>query len=223
MTRAGESRPAEGARGDYRLVILLVGLAQLILTTDFAIISVAMPAIERYFHIKDADLAWLISAGAVPLVGLMILAGRAADLIGQRKCMLLGLILFGAGSLLSAMAPSYLVLIGARVIQAVGAAVLMPANFSLINTLVPEGAPRHQALGVFGIMQGLSLIIGLLVGGTLTSTLGWRSVFLINPPIIVVALALTMRCVPRWLVGTGSDRSIDYAGAALITVGAATQ
>jgi MFS family permease len=222
MARDAESRPDRGASGDYRLVIVLVGLAQLILTTDFSILSVALPAIERYFHLQDADLAWLISAGAVPLVGLMILAGRAADLIGQRRCMLLGLTLFGAGSLAAALAPSYGVLIIARVIQAVGAAILMPANFSLINTLVPEGAPRHKALGVFGIMQGLSLIIGLLVGGALTSTFGWRAVFLINPPIILIAIALTLRCVPRWLAGDGRDRSIDYAGGALITLGTAT-
>jgi DHA2 family methylenomycin A resistance protein-like MFS transporter len=222
MSRDGQLRPASGATGDYRLVIVLVGLAQLVLTADFSILSVALPSIARHFRLQPADLSLLVSAGSIPLVGLMILSGRAADLLGQRKCMLLGLILFGAGSLCSAAAPSYAFLIAARVIQSVGAAVLMPANFSLINTLVPEGAPRHKALGVFGVMQGMSLIIGLLLGGTLTSLLGWRSVFLINPPIIVIAFLLTMRCVPKWLVGTGADRSIDYWGALLITLGTAT-
>jgi MFS family permease len=222
MTRDGELRPAHEAPGDYRLVIVLVGLAQLVLTADFSILSVALPSIANHFHLKPSDLTLLISAGSVPLVGLMILSGRAADLVGQRKCMLLGLTLFGVGSLCSAAAPSYAILIAARVIQSIGAAILMPANFSLINTLVPEGAPRHKALGVFGVMQGLSLIIGLVLGGTVTSMLGWRAVFLINPPIVLASIFLTLRCVPKWLVGTGSDRSIDYWGAALITLGAST-
>ena len=222
MTSKAEPRSASAAAGDYRLVIVLVGLAQLVLTADFSILSVALPSIARYFHLKPADLSLLVSAGAVPLVGLMILSGRAADLIGQRKCMLLGLVLFGAGSLCSAAAPTYPILIAARVIQSIGAAVLMPANFSLINTLVPDGAPRHKALGIFGVMQGMSLIVGLLIGGTVTSALGWRAVFLINPPIIAAAFFLTLRCVPKWLVGTGADRSIDYVGAVLITLGTAT-
>jgi MFS family permease len=222
MTSAGQVRPVSDSAGDYRRVIVLVGLAQLVLTADFSILSVALPSIAGHFHLRPADLTLLISAGSVPLVGLMILSGRAADLVGQRKCMLLGLVLFGAGSLCSAAAPSYGILIAARVIQSIGAAILMPANFSLINTLVPEGAPRHKALGVFGVMQGLSLIIGLLVGGLVTSTLGWRAVFLINPPIVVAAIYLTTRCVPKWLVGAGADRSIDYAGAVLITLGSAT-
>lgn len=222
MTHDASPRPASGAAGDYRLVIVLVGLAQLVLTADFSILSVALPSIARHFQLKPTDLSILISAGSVPLVGLMILAGRAADLIGQRRCMLLGLGLFGAGSLCSAAAPAYSVLIAARVIQSIGAAILMPANFSLINTLVPEGAPRHRALGVFGVMQGLSLIIGLLVGGAVTSAFGWRWVFVINPPIVVLAILLTLRCVPKWLAEAGADRSVDYAGAALITLGTAT-
>ena len=222
MARGSGSRPDSKAGSDYGWVIVLVGLVQLVLTADFSILSVALPSIAAHFLLKPADLSLLISAGAVPLVGLMILSGRAADLIGQRKCMLLGLALFGVGSLCSAAAPTYAVLIAARVVQSIGAAVLMPANFSLINTLVPAGTPRHKALGVFGVMQGLSLVVGLLIGGTLTTVLGWRSVFLINPPIIVVAIILTLRVVPKGLVGDGSDRSIDYAGAALITLGTAT-
>jgi DHA2 family methylenomycin A resistance protein-like MFS transporter len=222
MAHEAPLRPASDAPVDYRLVIVLVGLAQLVLTADFSILSVALPSIARNFSLKPADLSLLVSAGAVPLVGLMILSGRAADLVGQRKCMLLGLALFGVGSLCSAAAPGYGFLIGARVIQSIGAAVLMPANFSLINTLVPEGAARHKALGIFGVMQGMSLVVGLLIGGTVTSWLGWRAVFLINPPIVVAAIFLTLRCVPKWLVGTGADRSIDYAGAVLITLGTAT-
>lgn len=221
LTHDVEVRRVFGAAADYRLVIALVGLTQLVLTTDFAILSVVLPSIARYFHLKPSDLAWLISAGAVPLAGLLVLAGRAADLFGQRRCMLAGLTLFAAGSITSALAPSYSFLIMARVIQSGGAAIVLPANFSLINTLVPEGPPRHRALGVFGVMQGVSLIIGLLLGGILTTMFGWRSVFLINPPIIVAAMILTMRCVPKAFASSRSGRSVDWLGAALVTTGTA--
>ena len=150
---------------DYRGVIWLVGLTQLVMTTDFSIVSVALPSIARGFHLTPAALAWVISAGALPAAGLLILAGRAADIFGQRRCMLVGLAVFAAGSLGAAFAPSFPVMLAARAMQGLGGAILTPANFSLINTLVPEGSPRHKALGVFGVMQGFSLVIGLMLGG----------------------------------------------------------
>ena len=206
---------------DYRLVIFLVGLTQLIITTDFSIVAVALPSIGRQLHIPPASLSWVISAAALTGGGFLILAGRAADLIGQRLCLLVGLSLFAVGSLGSAMSPDLSVLIAARAFQGLGAAILGPANFSLINTLVPEGAPRRQAMGVFGVMQGLSLVIGLLIGGILTTHLGWRAVFLLNPPIALLAIAVTLRAVPRPTFHDATDRSIDWAGAGLIVTGMA--
>lgn len=203
---------------DYRVVIWLVGLTQLVMTTDFSILTVALPSIGRGFHLSPASLAWVITAAALPTAGLLTLAGRAADLFGQRRCMLIGLTLFGGGSLVAAFAPSLPVLIGGRALQGLGGVILSPANFSLINTLVPEGAPRRQALGVFGVMQGLSLVIGLLLGGFLTTQFGWRSVFLINPPIAALAIFLTWWAVP--MAKQKLDRSVDFLGGALITVAA---
>src|SRR5438874_5894843 len=141
---------------DYRLVIFLVGLTQLIVTTDFSIVAVALPSIGRQLQIPPALLSWVISAAALTGGGFLILAGRAADIFGQRLCLLIGLSLFAIGSLGSAVAPAFPMLIAARALQGLGAAILGPANFSLINTLVPEGAPRRQAMSVFLIMQGLS-------------------------------------------------------------------
>ena len=204
---------------DYRVVIWLVGLTQLVMTTDFSIVSVALPSIARDLHLTPTALAWIISAGAVPGAGLLILAGRAADIFGQRRCMLVGLTVFTVGSLGAAFAPSFAVIVVARGLQGLGGAILAPANFSLINTLVPEGPPRHRALGVFGVMQGLSLVIGLMLGGFLTTQFGWRSVFLINPVIVVLAIFLTLRAVPP--AQTRVDRNVDILGAILITVGAA--
>ena len=206
---------------DYRLVIFLVGLTQLIVTTDFSIVSVALPSIRAGLNIPPALLSWVISAAALTGGGFLILAGRAADIYGRRACLLFGLSLFAIGSVGSALAPGLPVLIGARVLQGLGAAILGPANFSLINTLVPEGAPRRQAMGVFGIMQGVSLFIGLMIGGFMTTHLGWRSVFLLNPPIAVLAILITLKAVPAPVPHAGQDRSIDWLGAALIVAGMA--
>ena len=212
MTREGSG---------YRLIIFLVGLTQLIITTDFSIVAVALPSIGRQLHIAPESLSWVISAAALTGGGFLILAGRAADILGQRLCLLIGLSLFAAGSLGAALSPDLPLLITARAVEGVGAAILGPANFSLINTMVPEGAPRRQAMGVFGIMQGLSLIIGLMIGGYMTTHLGWRSVFLLNPAIAVFALFIVVRAVPAPTPQATQDRSIDWLGAGLIVIGTA--
>ncbi|WP_293903185.1 MFS transporter [Phenylobacterium sp.] len=208
------------ARGgaDYRLVILLVGLTQLIATIDFSIVSMALPSIGLQLQVPPASLSWVISAGALAGGGILILAGRAADIFGQRLCMLIGLTLFGAGSLGAALSPDLSVLIAARALQGLGGAILGPANFSLINTLLPDGAPRRQALSVFGVMQGLSLVIGLLIGGILTTHYGWRSVFLLNPPLALVSIVLTLMVVPRPPPVQRQSGKVDWLGAALITI-----
>ena len=202
---------------DYRLVILLIGLTQLIGTIDFSIVSMALPSIGRQLNIPPASLSWVISAGALAGGGILILAGRAADIFGQRLCLLVGLTLFGAGSLGAALSPDLPILIAARALQGLGGAILGPANFSLINTLVPDGAPRRQALSVFGIMQGLSLVIGLMIGGILTTQFGWRAVFLLNPPLAVVAILLTLSVVPKLSEVRRQSGPVDWLGAALIT------
>ena len=202
---------------DYRLVILLVGLTQLITTIDFSIVSMALPSIGRQLQVPPASLSWVISAGALAGGGILILAGRAADIFGQRLCLLIGLVLFAAGSLGAALSPDLPVLIAARALQGLGGAILGPANFSLINTLLPDGAPRRQALSVFGVMQGLSLVIGLLIGGILTTHYGWRSVFLLNPPLALVAIILTLMVVPRPVAVLRQSGPVDWLGAGLIT------
>ena len=207
--------------GRYGLVTLLVGLVQLVVTTDFSVISVALPSIGAGLHIGPAALSWVVSGAAIPFAGFLILAGRISDLYGPRWCMLGGLALFAAGSLASAFAPSFESLVAARALQGIGGAILTPANFSLINTLVPEGAHRNRALGVFTLMQGLAMVIGLLVGGVLTTTFGWRSIFLITPPIILLAGVLAARLVPANLRAEVADRSVDLPGAILITAGSA--
>ena len=205
---------------NYRTVIFLMGLCQLVLTTDFSIVSVALPTIGRSFGAQPATLSWIVSATALTFAGFLVLGGRFTDIAGQRRALLGGLALFGIGSICSAAAPSIGLLIAARALQGLGAALLSPSSFSLINTLVPEGAPRHRALGVFGMMQGLSVIIGLVVGGFLTASIGWRSVFLLNVPAIVVSIALVVRLVPGAL-GRAENAFSNLPRASAITIATA--
>lgn len=202
---------------NYRHVIFLMGLCQLVLTTDFSIVSVALPTIGRSFGAQPSTLSWIVSATALTFAGFLVLGGRFTDIAGQRRALLGGLALFGIGSICSAAAPSIGWLIGARALQGLGAALLSPSSFSLINTLVPEGAPRHRALGIFGMMQGLSVIIGLVVGGFLTTSIGWRSVFLLNVPAIAVSIILVTRLVPGTRGGAENAFSnLPMAGAITI-------
>ncbi len=203
----------------HGLVIFLVGLIQLIITTDFSLVAVTLPSIGRDLHIPPASLSWIVSAAALTGGGFLILAGRAADIYGQRSCLLLGLALFAGGSVCAALSPNLTVLIAARALQGLGGAILAPANFSLINTLLPEGEPRRRALGVFGIMQGLSLVIGLLLGGSIATHVGWRAVFLMNPVIAVLAIAIALKAAPGRRAGAAGPGTIDWLGAILIVAG----
>lgn len=189
---AGDTSPAR-----YGAITFLMGLSQLILTTDFSIISVALPSIGHDLKVPPPLLAWVISATALTFAGFLVLGGRLTDLLGHRRCLFAGLLLFASGSLASAFAPSIWLLLPARALQGLGAAFLSPASFSLINTHIPEGPSRHRALGVFGVMQGLSVVIGLVIGGFLTTTFGWRAVFLLNLPFVLLALGMTWYVVPR--------------------------
>jgi MFS transporter, DHA2 family, methylenomycin A resistance protein len=217
---AGAPQPAASEKSGYAAVIFLMGLCQLVLTTDFSIVSVALPSIGRSLQASPALLSWVVSATALTFAGFLVLGGRLSDLLGHRRCLLAGLILFGTGSLCSAGATSIYLLIPSRALQGLGAALLSPASFSLITTLIPEGPQRHRALGVFGMMQGASVIIGLVVGGYLTTSLGWRSVFLLNAPFILLAIGLVFRVVPR---AGAMDRGVfkSALGAALLTVATA--
>ena len=215
MPPADLTPPAEPGR--IRAIIFLMGLAQLVITSDFSIISVVLPTIGRQLGIAPTLLSWVVSANAVTFAGFLIVGGRLTDAIGHRRCLWWGLVVFGAGSLLSGFSLNIWTLIGTRALQGLGAAMISPASFSLINTFVPEGPPRHRALGLWGTMQGLSVILGLVLGGALTTTLGWRSVFFLNLPVVGVCLALTAAVLPRMPRGLAVSGLDDLGGAALIT------
>ena len=201
-------------------ITLLMGLAKLIITADFALVGIALPSIGRDLGIGPALLSWVVSANATIYAGFLIIGGRLTDALGHRRALGLGLLIFAAGSLLAALSGSIWMLIAARAVQGLGAALVSPAGFSLINTFLPEGPARRQALGVFAIMQGLSVILGLVLGGFLTTTVGWRSVFFLNLPIVALCLALTLSTLPRSAPTALRDAFKNLGGAVLIAVSA---
>ncbi|QXQ07099.1 MFS transporter [Sphingosinicellaceae bacterium] len=213
-TAAGVSAPAPHVA--FAPVVTLMALIQVVCTTDFSIVSVALPSIGRAFAAPPALLSWVVVASALALASLLMIGGRMIDRIGHRSVLTIGLVVFAAGSVVAGLAPSIYWLLAARALQGAAVALISPGAFALIPAFIPEGPDRHRALGVFGMTQGVSLILGLLLGGGIVSALGWRGVFFINLPLIAVALWLTLRYLPKRAVAV--KEPIDFGGAATITL-----
>lgn len=205
---------ASDARG-HRRIIALMALTKLILTADFAIVSIALPSIGRDLGVSPAALAWVVTANTLALAGTLIVGGKLVDRFGHRRALVIGLAAFAAGSIGAGFAPSFGFVLAARVLQGLAVALLSPGAFSLITAFLPDGPIRHRAMGMFGITQGVSLILGLLLGGWIVMTFGWRGAFLVNVPLLVVALAMTFAWLPK--VATLRGESIDGGGALAAT------
>ncbi len=182
---------------------------------DVAIVNVALPSIAVDLQFAQEDLQWVITAYAISFGGLLLLGGRAADLLGRRRVFIVGVVAFTAASLVCGLATSDTMLIAARVAQGIGAAIITPSALSIITTTFPEGKERNLALGVWGAIGGGGAAIGVLAGGILTESLGWEWIFYVNVPVGLIALALTPRFVRESRVD-GLARSFDAAGAAAI-------
>ena len=206
---------ASDARGHWR-IIALMALTKIITTADFAIVSIALPSIGRDLNVSPSSLAWIVTAGTLVLAGTLIIGGKLVDRYGHRRALAIGLTLFTIGSIGAGLAPVFELVLAARVVQAFSIALLSPASFSLITAFLPDGPVRHRALGVFGMTQGLSLIIGLLGGGWIVSTFGWRGAFLVNVPLLAIALFMAISWLPRVKIQRGEP--IDGAGAVTATI-----
>src|SRR4026209_1938303 len=158
---------------------------------DVAIVNVALPSIKSDLDFSQANLLWVISAYAIMFGGVLLLGGRLADVLGRRRLVLAGLALFAVSSLLCGLAWSEASLIGFRALQGPGGALLAPAALALAATLLPRGRGRHLRLGTSGAASGSGAAVGVLLGGLLTSYLGWSWVFFINVPVGIAAVALT--------------------------------
>ncbi|HEX4483843.1 MAG TPA: MFS transporter [Solirubrobacteraceae bacterium] len=170
--------------------LLIVGL-------DNTIVNVALPSIGRELHTSVSGLQWTVDAYTLVLASLLMLSGSMGDRLGRKRVFALGLILFTLGSLLCSVAPNLGTLVAFRMIQAIGGSMLNPVAMSIIRNVFTDARERAQAIGVWGATVGVSLALGPVLGGALVESIGWRSIFWINIPVGLTALALTLRFVPE--------------------------
>ncbi|MCJ1677429.1 MFS transporter [Streptomyces sp. APSN-46.1] len=179
------------------LVLSICCMSLLMVSLDNTVLNVALPSMRRELNASVAGMQWTIDAYTLVLASLLMLAGSTADRIGRRKVFIAGLALFTFGSLLCSMAPDLEWLIVFRMIQALGGAMLNPVAMSIITNTFTEPAQRARAIGIWGAVAGISMAAGPMVGGLLVDTIGWRSIFWINIPVGLLALALTLHYVPE--------------------------
>ncbi len=158
---------------------------------DFSIVNVALPSIERELHMAPDAVQRIVTGYAIAFGGLLILGGRAADLLGRRRMFVAGLIAFSLASLAGGLAQDPALLIAARVVQGAGAAIVAPAALSLITTGFPEGPERTRAIGLYGAISSVGFVAGQILGGVLVQFTSWRAVFLVNVPVGLIAAALS--------------------------------
>jgi EmrB/QacA subfamily drug resistance transporter len=201
------------------LILPLVCACQFMVILDASIVNVALPSISRELGFTATSLAWVVNGYLLTFAGFMLLGGRAADLFGQRRMMIAGLFLFSAASLVGGLATVPQVLVGARVIQGMGAAMLAPSTLAVINTHFTERHERSRAFGAWSASGGVGGMAGAIAGGAITTGLSWRWVFLINVPIGALLIAVALVSLTR----TQSDRrqSLDVVGAVTGTAGLA--
>jgi EmrB/QacA subfamily drug resistance transporter len=198
------------------LYVLCAGALMIVL--DATIVNVALPSIQDDLGFTSSSLAWVVNAYLIAFGGLLLLAGRLGDLIGQRRVFLVGLAVFTVASLLCAVAQNQEMLIAARFIQGVGGALTSAVILGMIVTMFPQPGEQAKALGVYGFVASAGGSIGLLSGGVLTDLISWHWIFFINLPIGVVTGLLALRLIePR--PGIGLKAGADLRGAALLTVG----
>ncbi|MEY9964485.1 EmrB/QacA subfamily drug resistance transporter [Streptacidiphilus sp. MAP12-16] len=213
------SRPAppQARRGQHPGVALtVIAATQLMVVLDVTIVNIALPHIQTALKLSTTNLSWVINAYALTFGGLLLLGGRIGDVLGRRRTLITGVLLFSLASLLGGLATASWMLLAARALQGVGAAIASPTALALITTNFAEGPPRNRAFGVFSAVAGAGGAIGLLAGGMLTSWLSWRWVLFVNVP-IGIAIALL---APLYI--NGSERRpgrFDLPGALTSTLG----
>src|SRR5215217_497382 len=198
------------------LVVLCVGMLMIVL--DATIVNVALPSIQDDLGFSQSNLAWIVNAYMIAFGGLLLLAGRIGDLVGQRRVFLTGLAVFTAASVVCAVAPGQGTLIAARFVQGVGGALTSSVILGMIVTMFREPREQAKAIGVFGFVASAGGSIGLLAGGVLTEAISWHWIFLINLPVGVATALLALRFVPGGR-GLGLRAGADLPGAALLTGG----
>ncbi|MGW0293717.1 MFS transporter [Streptomyces tuirus] len=215
-----DQKPGAARRqGRPGIALTVIAACQLMVVLDATIVNIALPHIQEALEFSTTDLTWVVSSYTLTFGGLLLLGGRAGDILGRRRVFMTGILLFTLASLLGGLAQEPWQLLAARVLQGVGGAIASPTSLALITTTFPEGPERNRAFGVFAAVSAGGGAIGLLAGGMLTEWLDWRWVLFVNVPIGVLIAVLT----PLYI--NESERHsarFDIAGAVTSTVGMAS-
>jgi len=198
--------------------LALIVTAQFMVILDVAIVNVALPSIKPDLGFSQSGLQWVVSAYAIVFGGTLLLGGRLADLLGRRRLFIFGLLLFAVSSLLCGLAWSAGSLVAFRGVQGLAGAILAPAALSLLMTSFAEGRERNRALGIYGAASGSGAAVGVLLGGILTSYLGWTWIFFVNVPVGLAAAALAPVLLRESRADLG-HRHFDVKGAVAVTGG----
>jgi EmrB/QacA subfamily drug resistance transporter len=201
-------------------ILAVVATAFFMTILDVSIVNVALPSIGKDLNFSQENLQWVITAYAIAFGGFLLLGGRAADLLGRRRVFFVGVTVFTLASLVCGLSQSEGMLISARAVQGLGAAIISPAALSIVMTSFEEGPERNKALGIWGALGGSGAAVGVLAGGILTKYLGWEWIFFVNVPVGALVLALTPRIVPESR-REGVERHYDALGAVLVSGGLA--
>jgi EmrB/QacA subfamily drug resistance transporter len=223
LARFSYRAPSRGD-GEHRhlgIALTIISAAQLMVVLDATIVTIALPYVQKDLDIATENLSWVVNAYTLAFGGLLLLGGRAGDLLGRRKVFIAGVLLFSLASFLGGIATSQELLLSARVLQGVGAAIASPTALALITTTFPAGPPRNRAFAVYAAMSGAGAAIGLILGGALTE-IDWRWTFFINVPIGLAVAALAPAFLgesapqpghfdlPGAIIGTGGLVSLVY-------------
>ncbi|WP_037494819.1 MFS transporter [Solirubrobacter soli] len=198
------------------LALAVLAVAQFMVVLDVTIVNVALPAIQTDLGFSADSLQWVVNGYTLAFGGLLLLGGRASDLLGRRRLFVIGLALFGAASLAGGFAPNSETLIAVRAIQGIGAALLSPAALALLQVAFPAGRERNIALGIWGALAGIGGTLGVVAGGILVDGAGWEWIFFVNVPVAIGGII----AAPRFLAESrGKAGSFDFTGAILATGG----
>jgi EmrB/QacA subfamily drug resistance transporter len=214
---AGAEAKGRADLNDRRwLALLILCLGDLMIVLDVTIVGVALPSIRTDLGFSEESLAWVVNAYLITFGGFLLLGGRLGDLFGHRTLFLAGIALFTAASTVCGLANSQEALVAARAVQGIGGAVVSAVALSLMITLFTEPTERAKAMGIFGFVASGGGSLGVLLGGIITDALDWHWIFLVNVPVGVLVVVLTLVVISEARIATAAQR-LDVAGAAAVT------